>query len=130
MDAPKLLVITLAILVASFFIFDVITATILRQNMQNDIKRHMLYSMNDSIHLGDLRRGNLTLDQEKFIDSWQQIDNPSYHVNVEIVKESPALVTVEGIGRVSLLSRWLGVSDTPMTVKYVAIVDLREEGRH
>lgn len=130
MDTPKLLVITLAILVASFFIFDVITATILRQNMQNDIKRHMLYSMNDSIHLGDLRRGNLTLDQEKFIDSWQQIDNPSYHVNVEIVKESPALVTVEGIGRVSLLSRWLGVSDTPMTVKYVAIVDLREEGRH
>lgn len=130
MDTPKLLVITLAILVASFFIFDVITATILRQNMQNDIKRHMLYSMNDSIHLGDLRRGNLTLDQEKFIDSWQQIDNPSYHVNVEIVKESPALVTVEGIGRVSLLSRWLGVSDTPTTVKYVAIVDLREEGRH
>lgn len=130
MDAPKLLVITLAILVASFFIFDVITATILRQNMQNDIKRHMLYSMNDSIHLGDLRKGNLTLDQEKFIDSWQQIGNPSYNVNVEIVKESPALVTVEGIGRVSLLSRWLGVSDTPMTVKYVAIVDLREEGRH
>lgn len=130
MDAPKLLVITLAILVASFFIFDVITATILRQNMQNDIKRHMLYSMNDSIHLGDLRRGNLTLDQEKFIDSWQQIGNPSYNVNVEIVKESPALVTVEGIGRVSLLSRWLGVSDTPTTVKYVAIVDLREEGRH
>ena len=130
MDTPKLLVITLAILVASFFIFDVITATILRQNMQNDIKRHMLYSMNDSIHLGDLRRGNLTLDQEKFIDSWQQIGNPSYNVNVEIVKESPALVTVEGIGRVSLLSRWLGVSDTPTTVKYVAIVDLREEGRH
>ena len=130
MDAPKLLVITLAILVASFFIFDVITATILRQNMQNDIKRHMLYSMNDSIHLGDLRRGNLTLDQEKFIDSWQQIGNPSYNVNVEIVKESPALVTVEGIGRVSLLSRWLGVSDTPMTVKYVASVDVREEGRH
>lgn len=127
MDAPKLLVVTMTILAVSVLVLDVTTATIVKDNMQDEIKRHMLNNMEDAIHLGELRKGNLTLDDEQFISSWQRLDNQSYTVSAQIVRNSPALVTVVGGGRINHLSRWLDVSETSLTVKYVAILDLREE---
>lgn len=127
MDALKLLVVTLAILSVSVLILDVTTATIHKDNMRTELKQQMLSSMEQAIHLGELRKGNLSLNQEQFLNHWRELDNAVYEVNAQIVQNSPALVAVEGKGKMSHLSRLLGVSETPMNVKYVALVDLREE---
>lgn len=125
MDVPKLFVILVVMLVASFLLIDVTVNTITNTELQQETEKALMDSMRNAIHLGDLRMGNVTIVEEKFKESMEMHDLKS----VQIISVSPPLVAVEmNRQRENLSQMWVGDKTTSMTVKVAGIADLREEG--